>query len=276
MEQQQLHAQIPQPPDTLFVRENRKQTTGETIRGYFIEKIECIGGKGIFIHRVGATYPEKGWPTIEGLYALGQVKMILREFLKLCKSPLIGLGVLLYDRNKLMNQFILIYDKIYEIHVKKIEFLCPTAVATYQFLANFLIETGCDKEVSEQFAFRMAQIPDMDDAYRYLQQDLATEFKSTDNPKKEIERIYQIYIQREKRLFVAPKVKLPFQLLKMLLLFPKYKKAFIKYQHFIQNMKYDEGDWYWVCMRSEYEYGGIPYEKRVEGITEPKRLSVTL
>ena len=271
MESQLSQAQIPQPPDELFVRQNRKQSAGETVRSYFLEKIECIGGKGIFAYRIGATHPEKCWPTIEGVYALGQVKIVLREFISLCKNPLIGLGVLLYDKNKLMGRFIVIYDKIYEVHVKKMEFLCPTAVATYQFLSNFLIEIGCDKEISEQFAFRVAQMPDMDDAYRYLAQDLATEWEITNNPNKEIDRILHIYLQREKRLGVITKIKTPIQLLKLALLIPKYKKAFIKYQHFIKDMKYDEGDWYWVCMRSEYEYGGIPFETRVAGITQPQR-----
>lgn len=261
---------IPTPPPELYVRKNRNNTTGEKTRAYILEKIDCKTNEGIFVYRVGATYPEKGWPTPEGLFALNQVKRLIREFLELCKNPLIALGVVTYDKEKLMDQFVVLFDKMYEVHTRKMEFLCPASKNFYLFVSNFLKDCGYSKDGSEQFAFRLAQIPEMDDAYRYRLQDLCTSYDPENAPRNEVKRLGEVYIKREHDGSVKPKIHRIIKLLQIILLVPKYNRAFNNNVKYIKAMSLDEGDKYWCSLRSEYDYDGKTYEEKQEGLIKPQ------
>ena len=99
-----IEYRIPEPPKEIFLY-RKDGVLGEGAPIYLLEKIECLVGKGILVHRVGATHPEKGWPTPEALLMLNQVKRSILEFLILLKNPLILLGVILHDKNDLMDRF---------------------------------------------------------------------------------------------------------------------------------------------------------------------------
>lgn len=282
--QSPLQGQIPQPPDELFVTENVEYSNGEKTRIYFLEKIECIRGKGILVHRVGALYPEKGWPTPEALHELGKVKRLLRESIDLFKFPSLTLGLLFYDKNKLLNQFIILFDNIYRTRSlngakslsRKMEFLCPTAVSMFLFISGFLKDCGYNKDIAEQFAFRIAQIPEMDDAYRYRIQDLASCYEPKNAPRKEIKRLGEIYWEREHEYSARPKIAKVIKLVELLLLVPKYNKAFKKNAHYITGMALDEGDKYWCSLRSEYDYDGKTYEEKQVGLQKPQVYEATI
>jgi len=265
-----MEVQTPVPPDELYVRERRTATTGERARVFLTDKVEATLDKGILFYHTGATYPKKGWITPEAIYALNQFKRLFMEFLWWLSNPFFALWLVFSNKTKLMQSFNNIFDKIYETYVLKEAYLCPTATHFYRFLASFLVECGYDNQTSHDFAFRLAQIVEADDAYRYLIQDLATEYDVKNSPRSELKRLEGIYIQREERMGVLPKIRQMMRIVQVALLVPKYKRAFKKHSHLIKGMAYDEADWYWVCMRGEYNYGGKSWEDRQIGLVRPQ------
>lgn len=260
---------IPTPPSELFVREKRTLTTGEEVPVYMLEKIDCLPQQGILVYRTGATYPEKGWPTPEAIYSLNQIKKIILEFMGLCKNPFILFGLLITDKNVLMRRFNVVFEKVFEVHVLKEEYLCPAARAFYNFVFAVLKDLGFDEEVSKKFAFNLAQILEYDNAYRYRVQDVMTELNINNSLVKEVAKLTKLWSSREKGL-VHLKMKQIITPLSYFLYIPKYKKAVLKNLHILKGMKYDAADWYWCCLRNDYNYSGISLEERQVGIEIPK------
>ncbi len=275
--------QIPGPPAELFERQHRHQTTGETIPLYHLDEdrkpscIECLSGKGMFVYRTNAEYPEKGFPTPEGMYALNQVKRLLVIFSRLCFHPLITLGVALMDKNILMSMYNEMFDKLYETHAYKEIFFCDAARYFNKFLSSFLVDCGFNEEISKGFAFRVSQIVEGDNMYRYRIQDIAGEFNKENNPATEVRRLFGVYSEREETPSMVLKIKRMVVPLQILLLIPKYREAFIKNSHFIEKMKLDDGDYYWASLAGPwnskpngavYNWRGTTWEERMAQIKQ--------
>jgi hypothetical protein len=58
------------------------------------------------------------------------------------------------------------------------------------------------------------------------------------------------------------------------MLIPKYRNAFLNVIRFIKEMEYDDADWYWVCARNDYNYGGLSIEERSKDKKFPKQYLV--
>ena len=260
--------QVPAPPPELFVREHRQETTGEVVPLYPLEKIECLAGKGILVYRVDALYPEKGWPQPAQIYALNQVKRIIVEFAGLCSNPLIALGVLFTDKNRLMERFSSLFDKLYETYTIKEEFLCDASRYFYKFLSSFLTDCGFNPEISKAFSLRVAQVVEGDNRYRYRLQDIAGEYRG--GSRQEVTRLFNLYVEREdSKGFIALKVGKIINLVELFLLIPKYEKAFIKNSYLIKHMALDDGDYYWANQgggdtkpQGNYNFKGLSWEER--------------
>jgi len=271
-----MELQVPQPPNELFKKDRTKGLLGERAPIYMLEKIECTLDNGIQVYRTGATYPEKGWPTPEAIYALNQVKKIIFEFMGLAKNPIIAIGLLLTNKTTLIKRFNAVFEKLFGTHTLKEEFFCPASRALYQFLKQALKDIGIDEEIGKQFAYNFAHLIEYDNAYRYRAQDMMTACNFSElqkNPQKEIKRLIKLWGIRESfdSRGVTWKMERLITPLLYLLYIPKYKKALINNAKILEGMKYDEGDWYWVCMRSEYEYGGISWEDRQVGLSRPQK-----
>ncbi len=269
-----MKGQVPQPPDELFKRDRKQGLLGERAPIYILEKIECTLDKGIQVYRTGATHPEKGWPTPEAVYALNQVKKIIHEFMGLAKNPLVALGLLITDKNTLLHRFNIIFEKVFGAHTIKEEFFCPASRSLYQFLKKVLQELGIDEEIGNTFAYNVSHLIEYDNAYRYRAQDMmsACNFQALQkNPRKEVLRLIELWRTRESfdSRGVTWKMERLVRPLLSLLYIPKYKKALVNNAKILEGMKYDEGDWYWCCMRGEYEYGGISWEDRQIGLSRP-------
>jgi len=269
-----MEVRIPTPPPELFVREKRTATTGEQAPIYMLDKIDCVPLQGVLVYRTGATYPEKGWPTPEALYSLNQIKRMILEFMGLCKNPFILLGLLVTDKNTLMRRFNVVFEKVFELHVLKEEFMCPAARAFNNFVFAVLKDLGFEEEVSKKFAFYIAQILEYDNAYRYRVQDVMTALDLNNSLSKEVRRLIELWASREEG-FVHVKMKQIVTPLTYLLYVPKYRRAISKNLHILKDMKYDDADWYWCCMRSDYKYGGISWEDRQIGIVRPQMFYAT-
>ncbi len=240
---------------------------------------EMMENVGALRHIEGAKYPMKGIPTPDKVQGVNIIKTLLREFVKY--SPLF----IFVNKNKLFASFNILTNRILKSTVVEHiavphKYLCATSHGVYSIIANFLVNVGVNEEIAENTAYNIAHIFEHDDAWRYRLQDMATECDInaiTDNPTKEIKRLLKIYRVRQNMQynpkfasFLTDKIELLIKPLYILFLIPKFKNAFVQTAYFIKTMEYDDSDWYWVCLRDDYNYGGKTIEERSKGITPPK------
>lgn len=252
-------------------------TTGakEPVWVYSTSHFEMIENLGAIRYVDGATYPAKGIPTPEKIYGVNIIKTILKESARY--FPLF----IFFNKNKLCTSFNTITNRILKSTVVEHiavphKYFCPTAHGCYSIIANFLVNIGVDEEIAENTAYNIAHIFEHDDAWRYRLQDIATAINVSDlvdNPQKEMVRINKLFAERSFGN-LNPIVK-RFEnfvfLVRIVLLIPKYKQAFLSIVRFIKEMEYDDADWYWVCARDDYNYGGKTVEERSVGVQLPKQ-----
>lgn len=237
---------------------------------------EMMENVGALRYIEGATYPAKGIPTPEKIYGVNIIKSIIRESAKY--APLF----LFVNKNKLFKSFNTITNRILQSTVVDHitvphKYFCATAHGVYSIIANFLVNIGVDEEIAEKTGYNIAHIFEHDDAWRYRLQDFATIINISDlheNPSKELERAILEVARRQ--AFggdnpISTRLKLFIKPIKLVMMLPKYRNAFFNVIRFIKEMEYDESDWYWVCFRDDYNYGGKSVEERSAGLTPPKQ-----
>lgn len=227
---------------------------------YLFEKLERVEGKGMLVFYDGALYPARGFPTDPSSDAVNFIKRTLRESLKF---PLI----FAYSNKRLIDSFNEIASNSIGRAFHPGYIICPAAAKIQKIVETFLIEIGIDHQAAKDCAKYIGFIFENDNAYRYRVQDMATEAMVEafiDNPRKEFERVLNIYIEREGgHTVVINKFKLFAKFISFSLLFPKYKRAFKKaIAHGLDGLKYDREDWYWVSHRTDYKFGGMTHEQR--------------
>jgi len=275
-DQQQYHVQ--EVTRDVYDSEYKSPLGAEDILAYVTDRpVEYVPYRGALIYIVGAEYPKKGYPTPEAIAALNIVKTTLREATKFPVSLFVA------DGNKLATSFNLIFNKAFSAYKFKKQFLCPAAYNVYLFLNTFLLFFGINKDVAEEFAFNFAHFVEYDDAYRYRMQDLMSEStyeRMMANPRKEIKRLMEIFFERTQfKVGDTTPVKvsrLVYPLL-MVLLVPKYKKAFkvSLTKEIFKGLQYDDADRYWACLKDEvYLFTGKTYEERNKGRLIPRPVKV--
>lgn len=261
------------------------KTTGlkEQVWVHSTTHFEMMENVGALRYIEGATYPAKGIPTPEKVFGVNIIKTLLRESVRY--APLF----IFVNKNKLLNSFNTITNRILKSTVVEHtavphKYLCATAHGAYSLIANFLVNLGINEEIAENTAYNIAHIFEHDDAWRYRLQDIATECNIVaiaDNPTKEIKRLLHVFRVRQNMGYdpnqashLSDKVDLLIKPLTVLFLVPKFKGAFVRSVHYIKTMEYDESDWYWVCARDDYWYGGMTIEERSKGKVFPKQYLV--
>lgn len=244
---------------------------------------EMMENVGALRYIEGATYPAKGIPTPEKVQGVNIIKSIITESIKY--APLF----IFINKNKLFSSFNRITNRILKSTVTDHiavphQYLCATAHGVYSIIAHFMVNLGVDEEIAENTAYNVAHIFEHDDAWRYRVQDMATEANIDnlfDNPVNEINRLLELYKQRQDRFDDAVhhyadtphvgKIRKMVTLVKYALYIPVVRKSFMNTIRFIKSMEYDESDWYWVCFRDDYNYGGKTVEERSRGLVPPKQ-----
>lgn len=228
---------------------------------YLFKKVEAVKGQGMLVSYDGALYPARGFPTQEVFAATYFIKRTIRESLKF---PLL----FLYSKKKLIRSFNLIGFISLENAIHPNYIFCPAAEKIRLMVKTFLKEIGIPEKDANFFAKYIACIFEHDNAYRYRVQDLATESNELDllnNPSREIKRLLGIFLERDDNPVVREKFNRFVFFIKIALFFPKYKKAFKKAVLLgLDGLKYDRQDWYWVCQRTDYLYGGLTKEERLK------------
>lgn len=285
---------IPKPPKDLFMYQDSPEVgiLKENTQHYIIEKIETVPGKGIQVYYKDIKYPRKGFPTPESVSAVNIVKRLFIEFIKMMGSPqfFISLILLFIFRSKkrelkdgiptgnyikissiekLLTSFNRISYGVVSPYMLKPENMTPLASelqgVIYAFFARFGIENG----ISRQFALIFGTLIEYDNAYRYRLEDIfseTTKDKIVSDPYREIKRLMDIFIKREKMWMVGDKFKVLLKIISLSLLFPKVRssiKSAFRTCNF-DRLKLDEADIYWCSTRVDYDFQGKSYEERVK------------
>ena len=84
------------------------------------------------------------------------------------------------------------------------------------------------------------------------------------NPRKEIRRILSIMAQRDNDKFVVKKFKLFGIAISAILLFKKFRQAFIEAlkECDFSKFQFDDADEYWIAYRKDYMFQGKTTEER--------------
>ena len=232
---------------------------------------ELVPYQGLLRYVEGASYPAKGVPTPNAIFAINQVKTLVKLASKY--SPFL----ILVKKETLLKDFNLLFDKLFQPYIIKEEYLCPTAFYTQRFITNFLMNLGLDPQISQTTAHNLAHTLEYDDAYRYRFQDIINEADLSQlqiSPRKEIKRLLLLWKERDNPAVTEKVIKLVTPLL-YLLLIPKVKKAFIQAIPHIKGIRPDPADLYWMSIRNDYLFGGKTYEERSKDVPHPLTYEIT-
>lgn len=228
---------------------------------YFCKDIKAVPDEGTLAFYDGALYPARGVPIEPMFSAVYSIKRVLRESFKF---PLL----FLYNKKKLVRSFIEIAKVTVDPARSEGYILCTASKKIKEITFFFLVEIGIDVNDARTFSQYIAEIFENDNAYRYRVQDLATEVVIKDlirSPITEINRVFNIYKTREDNSVIVSKFRLFVIVISAFLLIPKYRRAFKNsFTTSFNGLVYDRQDWYWVCQRGDYLYGGLTKEQRLK------------
>lgn len=281
--------EIPRPPEETYqaqkqLVEGKDPLLNEKNVLHMIEKIEWVQYQGCLAYFKGAKFPKRYFPTPDGVYAINQVKRLL-------KLSLLTI-ILLKDKNRALHEFNNIANRCLvrfhddngvaklETHKRNMDMVCPTALYVAEFVCQMLISLGIEKSVALEFGIIMGHIFEYDEAYRAMFQDMCTELdidKWKKNSRKEFKRLLALFLKRQTdSLYVNYKIKMMTFPLRIALYIPKYRKAITEHIHLLKNCKLDEADLYWVWRRPSYDFTGVKWEERKKTIDPLESITVTL
>jgi len=255
-----------------------------------VEKVDTLPEGGVFTKYIGCNYFFKGYPDVRIIEYIYASKRIMAGLFKLISNKpikfLLGITFLFYlilPRQMKKKVIIGLLDYILGIshwieyknpYPLPTEAYSPTAKEIHRVL-EILLQDIEDIDIRSRIQ-RLKDIPlmtiEMDTAYRFRFQDIIPEFNKTklkENPKKEINRVLDIFIYREAvdgDNDMTTKWK---GLKKVVILawrFKKLRNIILKFllEIDIDKIKPDEADWYFMLDRNDYLYGGVSYEERMK------------
>ncbi len=272
---------IPEPPREHFFHGQTAEESvyHENLTTYVIEKI-VRGDKGIEVYYKDTPFPRKGWPFGRAVVAVNIVKRLTTEFLKL--YPKLGLLTLSPIRTleKLLVSFNTISSKLIAEFVIKKELMTPCSSELQTLTEKFLTELGVSHETSVGFARYFSTLIEYDNAYRYRIEDICSETNECNlynSPVRETKRLFQIYRQREKCLYITDTLAKLVSLASLILLIPKIKHTFryailqVKWER----LRLDDADKYWCRQRPDYDFWGESVEVRTKDHVYPQSHIIT-
>lgn len=259
-------------PDEIFRYKDGEQDIVDEQRQVTIVK-KVVFDKGIFIYLDGAHYPQKGIATPEILFAFNLVKKHIIEPIKFLNKWYFYPGILImaFNINNILKIFNDMTWRYVRPHTLKSEFMTSATREFEWLLYVFLKKIGVSEENAEQFSITIASSIEFDNAYRLRFIDMwseADKIRMIKNPRKELIELTKVMLDRsvgdnsaQKKFYMIAK------LFSMILIIPKYKKAFIESfkEIDLEKMRADKVDKYWMTLRKEgYNYMGLTDSERVE------------
>jgi hypothetical protein len=230
-----------------------------------IKRFELVPGVGALTYIGNATHPRKGLPAMDIIYAINIFKEIIKQA---TRYPLLFLS----NNVKLLISFNDIFLRCMAPYKLNHIYLCNTARMVWYATSTFLQGIGIDKGLANNVGYNFAHIIEIDDAYRHRLEDMMTECykdRLSTNPQKEVKRLFRILGKREWATYVVPKIGRFVNLLSLMLYIPKYKKAFLGTLPYLEKIRYDESDWYWVAFKDNYKFGGCTHDERLLNVEVP-------
>ncbi len=232
----------------------------------------------------GAEFPLKTGPTAECLFAINLIKKNILEFINVITAPQFYpslLLIFLLPKRKLVTRILNSFNRISNIVLRpyknykfysrdfKMNLTAP-ARGIGKFTELFLICYKINEKTAHRTAETLAHLIEFDGAYRFRLLDMisvADYENMRKSPRKEIQRVLKISSEREGVKEVKPKLKL-LSTLVWILEIPSIKKAFrkaLKVDKFSM-FSIDIEDWYWMSLRTEYNYFGKTTEERLDAV----------
>ncbi len=246
------------PPDKVFL--NIRQPLGqmrawETLYGF--KEFSFPEKGGILAYYNGRPLPNKGMVYTEAVEANNVFKRIAIG-LVMCLKPT------WHPLKNILHQIYRLADYLYYPHWLHIRYYNDCSRELHQFTFTLLLRIGFGFDLSYRFARIPSQLLEGENSYRFRWEDImamTTKEKLLQNPRSELKRIEKIYLQREvqqQNNEVINKFKMVFGLLRLLLLIPKFKKAFrfALVDSQFENFQLDSIDSYWANRFTDYNYGG--------------------
>ncbi len=268
-------------PETGILKEN--------LNVNIITNIE-MSDKGFLIYYKDIPFPKKGFPFPE---AVASVNIVKRATMHLLKHKY----ALILAPKRVLRDFTDIATRILGQYIMKPELMTPLASELQGTVYVFLVKLGIERSLAVSAGKVLGTIIQYDNAYLSRLQDLCSETTKEaliQNPRKELQRLTDIFIHREKMAhvsmyfedkiqhkisyyeIVANKARRVSKLFRLMLLIPKVKRAFIEaIKHTdLQRMQYDEADRYWVSLRKDYDYQGLSFKERNQGMPQAYKIQI--
>lgn len=222
----------------------------------------------------GATFPIKAFADAGAVFGANVVKALFIETLKLFSWRL-----LLINKQKAFNSFNRIGFKILSPFILKDAYLTKFSREFHLLLSTFLTEIGINESTenlptfgkSFSVSLLFVHLIEYDNVYRLRLEDIFSETSKErlQNPRKELKRLLLIMKSREVRpgekgKAIHAKFSYLVSLLCLVLIIPKYKRAFLKAVNSVNfdNLRLDTIDTYWVNLRNDYLFRGMSEEER--------------
>ena len=239
-----------------------------------VDKIDYHTSGGIFLYVRGELYPRKGFPFPEVVFATNTAKRMIVSVFKFLASPLLTLPLLgflimpWYSKRKLilhaLGRFQEAADVILGPYYLQDRFWMLPAKELNNFVTLFFRYLGIETRLGDILAMTL----EYDTAYCLRFQDImgCTDAEKMSNPRKEIQRLFDIYCQREPDPLIKAKFGTFVKLIRLVLLVPRIKKAFLKTikEVNIENFWFTEADEYHILSLNGYNFDGKTYLERIE------------
>ncbi len=245
------------PPKEVFV--NPPKPLRETQGGYTRhnwQKTVCPDTGGMFSYYEDEPYPFPGHFYVEAVEANNIMKKLTVAMIKSLKpsTPTKMLENALF-------QYCRISDYTNRNHYMKKRFYCKFSRELWKFTYLFFKRLGISDDVSYRTGRAAANLFEWEDAYRFRMQHIFTmcDIEALKkSPGKELERLGREYAKREKTGIEETFLR-PIKMLKLLLLIPKVKKAFLFAisNSFFKNLWLSEADTHFSFQRGDYDFSPI-------------------
>lgn len=228
-----------------------------------LKKVEYRPNVGILIYGEGASFPNRGMKPEDAENILQRNNIF--------KAVFMGMLKLRPNIVSFLEYFIRIGEKTLDQYLPKELYQSVFARELEDIVYDFFFSLTSNEVISRRFAKFLTFSIDSDEPYRARVTDLASETskeKLLKHPIREVRRLIGILADRETvhKEVVSNKFRSIGRLLCLLLLVPKYRRAF---KHAIRmsdwdNLKYDDISKYWACLRRDYDYMGMNCDERIK------------
>lgn len=245
-----------------------QQINSESTESYFVDQIGTDMNGDSFLYTIkDGIYPCKNFPEPETIFRANMVKSLFIESIRIISKWYFIPALILVNKQEILNAFNRIAFRITSEKILKDRHWSKFCKSFYLIIYLFLYRIGFEEKSCDKFSEIFCFIIDADGAYRFYLEDLfsASSIKQlTENPRKEVKRLIQLYKDRQPNEVISSKFNKVAQLLSIFLLIPKVKRSFI--DSFTscdyESLRSDEADIYWQGIRNDYNFGGLTFEER--------------